>query len=140
MKILIRFLLVTILSFVVFSGYQSDYKISRYQTGELLVSISLDSITPGSITQKQAASLRKLIISSGGKAYLAKSFDFAIVPKNGDAHFFPCTGNPVPESALIYLRKVKPGDFIVVGNLVLFNNIKYKAVLDPTWTVEADVK
>ncbi len=131
---------VLFLSIAVFSGYKSADKNAHYQANELMVSISLDSINPGTITQKQAASIRKLIINSGGKAYGAKSFTFAISPKEGSAHFMPGFGNTIPQAASYFLQRVKPGDFIIVANIVLFNNIKYKAVLDPTWTVVADSK
>jgi len=133
-------LLVLFLSITVLSGYRYAPETSHYQTNELLVSISLDSIPPGSITRKQVASLQKLIISSGGRAYGAKSFTFAIAPKEGPAYFSPGFGNTIPAGASYSLSKVKPGDFIIVANIVLFNNIKYKAVLDPTWTVVADTK
>ena len=132
--------LLLFLSIAVFSSYKPADKSTHYQANELLVSISLDSIPPGSITQKQASSIRKLIISSGGKAYGAKSFTFAIAPKEGPAHFMPGFGNIVPAGASYSLLKVKPGDFIIIANIVLYNNIKYKAVLDPTWTVVADAK
>jgi len=133
-------LVVSFLSMAVFFGYRSADKNTHNQANELMVSISLDSIPPGSITQKQVASLQKLIISSEGKAYGAKSFTFAIAPKEGPAHFMPGFGNTIPQAASYFLQRVKPGDFIIVANMVLFNNIKYKAVLDPTWTVVADTK
>jgi len=140
MKILIRFLPVTILSFVICSGYKSENKKNHRQTGEISVSITLDSINPGNISQKQASTLREVIISSGGSFYHTKSFEFGVIPKEGPSHFIKCIGNKIPQNAIAILRAIKPGDFILVANLILFSNIKYKAVSDPTWTIVADPK
>jgi len=127
-------------SIVVFSSYISATQNIHYQANELVVSISIDSIQPGSISQKQVASLKELEITSGEKTYYAKSFDFAIMPKSGAAHIIKCFGNKIPTSCLIYLHTVKPGDFILVGNLVLFSNLKYKPLSNPMWTIVADAK
>ena len=125
-----------VLSGLIFSGYKS----APYQGKELLISVSLDSIKPGQITQKEIGSVKQLVIKSDGTPYFAKSYEFLVIPKKGPSHLLKCTGNKLVNTTIQFFKDCKPGDLVLVSNLVLFGNAKYKPVSDLKWTVVADAK
>jgi hypothetical protein len=125
-----------VLSSLFFSGYKS----ASYQGKELLISVSLDSIKPGQITQKQLGSVKELVIKSNGTPCFAKSYEFLVIPKKGPSHLLKCSGNKLVNTTIQFFKDCKPGDLVLVSNLVLFGNVKYKPVSDLKWTVIADPK
>jgi len=125
-----------VLSGLIFSGYKS----ASYQGKELLISVSLDSIKPGQITQKQLGSVKELVIKSDGTPHFAKSYEFLVIPKKGPSHLLKCTGNKLVLTTIQFFKDCKPGDLVLVSNLKLFGDVKYKPILDLKWTVVADAK
>ena len=88
----------------------------------------------------QLGSVKQLVILSEGTPYFAKSYEFLGMPKKGPSHLLKCTGNKLVNTTIQFFKDCKPGDLVLVSNLVLFGNAKYKTVLDLKWTVVADTK
>jgi len=134
------FLILSVSSILFFSGYKAAKDFNSYQTKELQIIISLDSVKPGPITLKQVLSLKQLNVKADGITHLSKTYDFLIIPKKGPSHYVKCTGYKFELGTLNTLRNCKPGDLILVSNLVLLGDPKYKTIVDPKWTVVADPK
>ncbi len=86
----------------------------------------------------QLKSVKKLVISSGAKKYMAKTYEFAIIPKSGPASFIKCVGDKIPANVTNWFQKSQPGDMIMIANLVIFGLDKYEMVESPMWTVVAN--
>src|SRR6185437_9453361 len=116
MRRLILFPFLAVLSILILPGYKSGIKKNHYQSGEMAVSITLDSINPGPIRLKQLASVKEVVAKSGEISYHINAFDLVIVPSGRTPHSIKCIGNKIPQNARTSLQALKPGDFFIIAN------------------------
>ncbi len=121
--------------FLLFSGFRDKPQYKEYQENMASVEVSLDDIKPGTISLTQINSLKNLVIRSDGRNYNAKSYEIGIVPYSSPSQFIKWYGNNLPQNALLSMKKLQPGDLIIIVHLVIYGMDKYQMVSDPKWTV-----
>ncbi len=128
------------LALLVFSAFLSKPKNKEYQTNVPSVEISFDSIKPGPISLTQINALKNLVIRSEGKNLNAKSYEIGIYPYSGPTQIIKWYGNNLPQNALLSMKKLEPGDLVMIIHLVIYGMDKYEVVADPKWTVSKENK
>ena len=104
-----------------------------------MMEIFLDSISPGPITKEQLGTVKIVRVTSvgGDINYIVKSFVITLVPvKGGQPVIIQGIGNRFNANLADRYGNAKPGDLIIIGNLVIqgLDPDKYKLLKAASWT------
>ena len=130
-------LLFSLFAILLCSGFggNQDHKISK--TGHTKVEVFLDSIEPGPITKAQLAKVKIVrVTAGGGQNYHVKSYSIVLVQtKGGQGVIIKGIGNHIKDNLAEKFAIARPGDMVLVGDLVINGLDGYSPVKAPYWTI-----